>query len=84
SSSQDKRTPEREEEIGKDGTVWTVVGEAERRGRYQSQNVLTEAQGPTTYKIARSKMPRLHSSAWWTPKCPSTFRAALWLRPAEF
>ncbi|MEQ2304827.1 hypothetical protein AMECASPLE_031403 [Ameca splendens] len=43
-SSQDKRTPGKEEEIGKDGTVWTVVGEEESRGRRQSQNMLTEHQ----------------------------------------
>ncbi|KAK5621531.1 hypothetical protein CRENBAI_002863 [Crenichthys baileyi] len=40
-SSQDERTPGKEEEIEKDGTVWTVVGE-EERGRRQSQNALTE------------------------------------------
>ncbi|KAK5623634.1 hypothetical protein CRENBAI_009880 [Crenichthys baileyi] len=33
-----------EEEIRKDGTVWTVVGEEESRGRRQSQNALTERQ----------------------------------------
>ncbi|KAK5624047.1 hypothetical protein CRENBAI_019924 [Crenichthys baileyi] len=43
-SSQDERTPGKEEEIGKDGTVWTVVGEEESRGRCQSQNALTEPQ----------------------------------------
>ncbi|KAK5605359.1 hypothetical protein CRENBAI_025558 [Crenichthys baileyi] len=41
-SSQDERTPWKEEEIGKDGTLWTVVGEEESRGRRQSQNALTE------------------------------------------
>ncbi|MEQ2248481.1 hypothetical protein ILYODFUR_019507 [Ilyodon furcidens] len=30
--------------LGKDGTVWTVVGEEESRGRRQSQNALTERQ----------------------------------------
>ncbi|MED6290517.1 hypothetical protein CHARACLAT_013839, partial [Characodon lateralis] len=30
--------------MGKDGTLWTVVGEEERRGRRQSQNALTERQ----------------------------------------
>ncbi|KAK5599894.1 hypothetical protein CRENBAI_014212 [Crenichthys baileyi] len=43
-SLQDERTPGKEEEIGKDGTVWTVVGEEESRGRRQSQNALTERQ----------------------------------------
>ncbi|KAK5601843.1 hypothetical protein CRENBAI_019949 [Crenichthys baileyi] len=43
-SSQDERTPGKEEEIGKDGAVWTVVGEEECRGRHQSQNTLTECQ----------------------------------------
>ncbi|KAK5598647.1 hypothetical protein CRENBAI_006616 [Crenichthys baileyi] len=43
-SSQDERTPGKEEEIGKDGTVWTVVGEEESRGRRQSQNALTKHQ----------------------------------------
>ncbi|MEQ2252010.1 hypothetical protein ILYODFUR_017224, partial [Ilyodon furcidens] len=43
-SSQEERTPEKEEEMGKDGTVWTVVGEEESRGRRQSQNALTEHQ----------------------------------------
>ncbi|MEQ2281994.1 hypothetical protein AMECASPLE_035991 [Ameca splendens] len=33
-----------EEEIGKDGIVWTVVGEEEGRGRRQNQNTLTERQ----------------------------------------
>ncbi|KAK5612332.1 hypothetical protein CRENBAI_013165 [Crenichthys baileyi] len=37
SSSQDKRTPKREEQIGKDGTVWTMVGKEESRGRRQRQ-----------------------------------------------
>ncbi|MEQ2283714.1 hypothetical protein AMECASPLE_014409, partial [Ameca splendens] len=32
-SSQDECTPGKEEEIGKDGAVWTVVGEEESRGR---------------------------------------------------
>ncbi|MED6289073.1 hypothetical protein CHARACLAT_032623 [Characodon lateralis] len=32
SSPQDERTPEREEQMGKDGTVWTVVG-GRRRAR---------------------------------------------------
>ncbi|MEQ2181512.1 hypothetical protein GOODEAATRI_012350 [Goodea atripinnis] len=32
-SWQDERTPGKEEEIGKDGAVWTVVGEEESRGR---------------------------------------------------
>ncbi|KAK5620630.1 hypothetical protein CRENBAI_021166 [Crenichthys baileyi] len=41
-SSQDERTPGKEEEIGKDGGVWTVVGEEESRGRRQSQKALTE------------------------------------------
>ncbi|MEQ2226682.1 hypothetical protein ILYODFUR_029856, partial [Ilyodon furcidens] len=41
-SSQDERAPWKEDEIGKDGTVWTVVGEEESRGRHQSQNALTE------------------------------------------
>ncbi|KAK5618704.1 hypothetical protein CRENBAI_013498 [Crenichthys baileyi] len=39
-----ERTPGKAEEIGKDGTVWTVVGEEESRGRHQSQNALTEHQ----------------------------------------
>ncbi|KAK5611989.1 hypothetical protein CRENBAI_003256 [Crenichthys baileyi] len=43
-STQDERTPGKEEEIGKDGTVWTVVVEEESRGRRQSQNALTECQ----------------------------------------
>ncbi|MED6265862.1 hypothetical protein CHARACLAT_029761 [Characodon lateralis] len=43
-SSQDERTPGKEEEIGKDGTVWTVIGEGESRGRRQSLNALTERQ----------------------------------------
>ncbi|KAK5618964.1 hypothetical protein CRENBAI_006044 [Crenichthys baileyi] len=43
-SSQDERTPGKEEEIGKDGAVWTVVGEEESRGRRKSQNALTERQ----------------------------------------
>ncbi|MED6284639.1 hypothetical protein CHARACLAT_021044 [Characodon lateralis] len=43
-SSQDERTPGKEEEMGKDGTVWTVVGEEESRGKRQSQNVLTARQ----------------------------------------
>ncbi|KAK5600312.1 hypothetical protein CRENBAI_001398 [Crenichthys baileyi] len=43
-SSQDERTPGKEEEIGKDGTVWTVVWEEGSRGRRQSQNALTERQ----------------------------------------
>ncbi|KAK5609074.1 hypothetical protein CRENBAI_016685 [Crenichthys baileyi] len=44
-SSQDERTPgKEEEEIEKDGTVWTVVGEEESRGRRQRQNALTERQ----------------------------------------
>ncbi|KAK5613301.1 hypothetical protein CRENBAI_023985 [Crenichthys baileyi] len=43
-SSQDEGTPGKEEEIGKDGTVWTAVGEEESRGRRQSQNALTERQ----------------------------------------
>ncbi|MEQ2306317.1 hypothetical protein AMECASPLE_006944 [Ameca splendens] len=34
----------KEEQIGKDGTVWTVVGEEESRGRRQNQNALTERQ----------------------------------------
>ncbi|KAK5598359.1 hypothetical protein CRENBAI_013634 [Crenichthys baileyi] len=48
-SSQDERIPGKEEEIGKYGTVWTVVGEEESRRRRQSQNALTEAEGATTY-----------------------------------
>ncbi|KAK5618090.1 hypothetical protein CRENBAI_022531 [Crenichthys baileyi] len=40
----DERTPWKEEEIGKDGAVWTVVGEEECRVRRQSQNTLTERQ----------------------------------------
>ncbi|KAK5608054.1 hypothetical protein CRENBAI_005324 [Crenichthys baileyi] len=40
-SSQDERTPGKEEEIGKDGTVWTAVGEEESRGKRQSQNAQT-------------------------------------------
>lgn len=36
-------------ENGKDGTVWTVLGPGEYPGRRQSQNVLTEATGPTPY-----------------------------------
>ncbi|MEQ2250738.1 hypothetical protein ILYODFUR_003909 [Ilyodon furcidens] len=43
-SSQDELTPGKEEEIGKDGAVWTVVGKEESRGRRQSQNTLTERQ----------------------------------------
>ncbi|KAK5600583.1 hypothetical protein CRENBAI_014816 [Crenichthys baileyi] len=43
-SSQDERTPGKEEEIGKDGTMWTVVGEEESRGRRQSRNAMTERQ----------------------------------------
>ncbi|KAK5603190.1 Protein CBFA2T1 [Crenichthys baileyi] len=43
-SSQDELTPGKEEEIGKDGTVWTMVGEEESRERRQSQNALTERQ----------------------------------------
>ncbi|KAK5604206.1 hypothetical protein CRENBAI_021142 [Crenichthys baileyi] len=43
-SSQDECTPGKEEEIGKDGAVWTVVGEEESRGRCQSQKALTERQ----------------------------------------
>ncbi|MEQ2316430.1 hypothetical protein AMECASPLE_032458, partial [Ameca splendens] len=44
-SSQDERRPgKEEEEIGKDGAVWTVVGEEESRGRHQSQNALTKRQ----------------------------------------
>ncbi|KAK5610201.1 hypothetical protein CRENBAI_009472, partial [Crenichthys baileyi] len=43
-SSQDERTPGKEEEIGKDGTVWTMVGEEESRRRHQSRNALTERQ----------------------------------------
>ncbi|KAK5599268.1 hypothetical protein CRENBAI_023585 [Crenichthys baileyi] len=43
-ANQDERTPGKEEEIGKDGAVWTVVGEEESRGRRQSQNALTERQ----------------------------------------
>ncbi|KAK5622041.1 hypothetical protein CRENBAI_011707, partial [Crenichthys baileyi] len=43
-STQDERTPGKEEEIGKNGAVWTVVGEEESRGRRQSQNALTERQ----------------------------------------
>ncbi|KAK5615059.1 hypothetical protein CRENBAI_006307 [Crenichthys baileyi] len=43
-SSQDERTPGKEEEIGKDGAVWTVVGEEESRGRRQNQNALTDRQ----------------------------------------
>ncbi|KAK5613853.1 hypothetical protein CRENBAI_015459, partial [Crenichthys baileyi] len=42
-SSQDERTPGKEEEIGKDGAVWTLVGEEESRGRHQNQNPLTES-----------------------------------------
>ncbi|CAM4571152.1 unnamed protein product [Leuciscus chuanchicus] len=36
-------------EKGKDGTVWTVLQSTERPGRRQSQNVLTEAAGPTAH-----------------------------------
>ncbi|MED6265098.1 hypothetical protein CHARACLAT_021973, partial [Characodon lateralis] len=43
-SSQDERTPGKEEDIRKDNTVWTVVGEEESRRWCQSQNVLTERQ----------------------------------------
>ncbi|KAK5607039.1 hypothetical protein CRENBAI_009634 [Crenichthys baileyi] len=43
-SSQDERTSGKEEEIGKDGALWTVVGEEESRGRRQNQNALTERQ----------------------------------------
>ncbi|KAK5619685.1 hypothetical protein CRENBAI_009320 [Crenichthys baileyi] len=43
-SSQDERTPGKEEEIGKDGPVWTVVGEEGGRGRRQGQNALTDRQ----------------------------------------
>ncbi|KAK5615569.1 hypothetical protein CRENBAI_025335, partial [Crenichthys baileyi] len=39
-----ERTPWKEEEIAKDGTVWTEEGEEENRGRRQSQNALTERQ----------------------------------------
>ena len=34
-------------EKGKDGTVWMVLQPDRRPGRRQSQNVLTEAAGPT-------------------------------------
>ncbi|KAK5612940.1 hypothetical protein CRENBAI_004296 [Crenichthys baileyi] len=43
-SSQDERTPWKEQEIGKDGTVWTVVKEEENRRRRQIQNALTGRQ----------------------------------------
>lgn len=36
-------------EKGKDGTVWTILQSTERPGRRQSQNVLTEAAGPTAH-----------------------------------
>ncbi|TRY76094.1 hypothetical protein DNTS_033980 [Danionella cerebrum] len=36
-------------ETAKDGTVWTVVEQSENRGRLQSQNVMTEAAGPTAH-----------------------------------
>ncbi|KAK7915662.1 hypothetical protein WMY93_011423 [Mugilogobius chulae] len=45
-----------ERERGKDGTIWTLVN-GEERGRRQSQNVLTEAEGPTTYARRRVQDP---------------------------
>ncbi|XP_026059293.1 uncharacterized protein LOC113043955 [Carassius auratus] len=41
--------PEVAVEKGKDGTVWTILQSTERPGRRQSQNVLTEAAGPTAH-----------------------------------
>ncbi|XP_032379457.1 piggyBac transposable element-derived protein 3-like [Etheostoma spectabile] len=35
--------------MGKDGTAWTVLPLTDRAGRKQSQNVLTEAAGPTAH-----------------------------------
>ncbi|MEQ2242452.1 hypothetical protein ILYODFUR_035970 [Ilyodon furcidens] len=48
-SLQDERTLGKEEQIVKDGTVWTLVGEEESKWRRQSQNLSTEAEGPTMY-----------------------------------
>ncbi|KAK7881874.1 hypothetical protein WMY93_030283 [Mugilogobius chulae] len=45
-----------ERERGKDGTIWTLVN-GEERGRRQSQNVLTEAEGPTTNARRRVQDP---------------------------
>lgn len=41
--------PSAEIQTAKDGTVWTVIQCSENRGRLQSQNVMTEAAGPTPY-----------------------------------
>ena len=41
--------PEAAVEKGKDGTVWMVLQPSEHPGRRQSQNVLTEAAGPTVH-----------------------------------
>ncbi len=38
-------------EKGKDGTMWMVLQPTEHPGRRQSQNVLTEAAGPTAHAI---------------------------------
>lgn len=42
-------------ETTKDGTVWTVIRCGENRGRLQSQNVLTEAAGPTAHTKCNSE-----------------------------
>ncbi|XP_073672219.1 uncharacterized protein [Paramisgurnus dabryanus] len=41
--------PSADIQTAKDGTVWTVIQCSENRGRLQSQNVMTEAAGPTPY-----------------------------------
>ncbi|MEQ2317108.1 hypothetical protein AMECASPLE_039346, partial [Ameca splendens] len=45
-SSQDERAPWKEEETGKDGTVWTVVGEEESRGEPSQPERLDRAADP--------------------------------------
>ncbi|ROL48215.1 hypothetical protein DPX16_1652 [Anabarilius grahami] len=37
------------QEMGKDGTVWTVLKSGEGTGRHQAQNILSESAGPTPH-----------------------------------
>ncbi|KAK1881197.1 Protein piccolo [Dissostichus eleginoides] len=41
--------PSPAQEIGKDGTVWTVMEPCGGTGRWQIQNILTESAGPTQH-----------------------------------
>ena len=60
--------PSPTQEIGKDGTVWTVIQSGGGTGRRQSQHVLTESAGPTPPPRPAQHLCqniRIYVSMWW-------------------